>query len=153
MSAVGPRRRTPLVALLLLTACEGLPSLPTGPSSLTRGVILYEHANFLGNQAHLESSIEDLKDFAGEVVTVRGWVTHVRSSGKVAFVVLRDGSGVLQSVLVKNAVGEEVWERFASLTLETSLAVTGEVPRNPSTPVLARGIFPCLLFDAARPCG
>lgn len=65
MSAVGPRRRAPLIALLLLTACEGLPSLPTGPSSLARGVILYEHANFLGNQAHLESSLEDLKDFDG----------------------------------------------------------------------------------------
>lgn len=72
-------------------------------------------------------SIGELKNFAGEVVTVRGWVTHVRSSGKVAFVVLRDGSGVLQSVVVKNAVAAETWERFATLTLETSVAVTGEV--------------------------
>jgi asparaginyl-tRNA synthetase len=79
-------------------------------------------------------SIEELKDFVGEVVTVRGWVTHVRSSGKVAFVVVRDGSGVLQCVVVKNAVGEEVWERFASLTLETSLAVTGEVRADARAP-------------------
>ena len=79
-------------------------------------------------------SIEELKDFAGELVTVRGWVTHVRSSGKVAFVVLRDGSGVLQCVVVKNAVGEEVWERFATLTLETSLAVTGEVRADSRAP-------------------
>ena len=45
--------------------------------------------------------IADLPRHVGETVTVRGWVTHLRSSGKVAFVVLRDGSGILQAVLVK----------------------------------------------------
>ena len=79
-------------------------------------------------------SIGDLKNFAGEAVTVRGWVTHLRSSGKVAFVVLRDGSGVLQSVVVKNAVPAETWERFAILTLETSVAVTGEVRADARAP-------------------
>jgi asparaginyl-tRNA synthetase len=79
-------------------------------------------------------SIGDLKNFAGEAVTVRGWVTHLRSSGKVAFVVLRDGSGVLQSVVVKNAVPAETWERFATLTLETALAVTGEVRADARAP-------------------
>ena len=58
---------------------------------------------------------------------VRGWVTHVRSSGKVAFIVMRDGTGTLQAVVVKSAVPPEVWERFAQLTQETSIAVTGEV--------------------------
>jgi len=58
---------------------------------------------------------------------VRGWVTHLRSSGKVAFIVLRDGTGTLQAVLVKNAVSPEVWERYAALTQETSVAITGEV--------------------------
>ena len=58
---------------------------------------------------------------------MRGWVVHIRSSGKVAFVVLRDGSGLLQTVLVKNTVAPEVWERFAALTQETSVDVAGEV--------------------------
>ena len=79
-------------------------------------------------------SIEDLHSVAGQAVTVRGWVTHVRSSGKVAFVVLRDGSGVLQSVLVKNAVSPETWERFAELTLETAIMVTGEVREDARAP-------------------
>ncbi|HSJ63531.1 MAG TPA: asparagine--tRNA ligase [Gemmatimonadaceae bacterium] len=79
-------------------------------------------------------SIGDLRSVAGQTVTVRGWVTHVRSSGKVAFVVLRDGSGVLQSVLVKNAVPAETWERFGALTLETSVAVTGEVREDARAP-------------------
>ncbi|HEX8848603.1 MAG TPA: asparagine--tRNA ligase [Gemmatimonadaceae bacterium] len=71
--------------------------------------------------------IEELKSHAGRTVTVRGWVTHLRSSGKVAFVVLRDGSGMLQAVLVKNQVTPETWGRFAELTQEASIAVTGEV--------------------------
>jgi len=53
-------------------------------------------------------------------------VTRLRSSGKVAFIVLRDGSGLLQAVLVKNAVAPETWERFSQLTQETSVEITGE---------------------------
>ena len=71
--------------------------------------------------------IEELKAHAGQTVTVRGWVTHLRSSGKVAFVVMRDGSGSLQSVLAKNQLPPETWARFAELTQETSIAITGEV--------------------------
>jgi asparaginyl-tRNA synthetase len=70
----------------------------------------------------------------GGTVTVRGWVTTVRSSGKVAFLVLRDGTGLLQCVLVKSAVPPEVWERFGQLTLETSVAVTGEVRADARAP-------------------
>ena len=70
--------------------------------------------------------IEELKSHAGHPVTVRGWVTHLRSSGKIAFVVLRDGTGTVQCVLVKNQLAPEVWARFAELTQETSVSVTGE---------------------------
>jgi asparaginyl-tRNA synthetase len=78
--------------------------------------------------------ISGLSSEAGRVVTVRGWVTTVRSSGKVAFLVLRDGTGLLQCVLVKSAVPPEVWDRFAQLTLETSVAVTGEVRADARAP-------------------
>src|SRR5687767_944514 len=69
--------------------------------------------------------VSALRHHVGETVTVRGWVTHLRSSGKVAFIVIRDGSGTLQCVMVKNALEAPVWERYASLTLECSVAVTG----------------------------
>jgi len=58
---------------------------------------------------------------------VRGWVTHLRSSGKVAFIVMRDGSGILQCVLVKSSLPAEAWEQFSALTQETTIEVTGEV--------------------------
>lgn len=61
-------------------------------------------------------------------------MTTVRSSGKVAFLVLRDGTGLLQCVVVKTAVSPELWERFAQLTLETSIAVSGEVRADARAP-------------------
>jgi asparaginyl-tRNA synthetase len=78
--------------------------------------------------------ISGLSSEVGQVVTVRGWVTTVRSSGKVAFLVVRDGTGLLQCVLVKSAVAPEVWDRFAQLTLETSVAVTGQVRADARAP-------------------
>jgi asparaginyl-tRNA synthetase len=78
--------------------------------------------------------IDELARRAGTEITVRGWITHVRSSGKVAFAVMRDGTGILQAVFVKNAVGPEVWERFGELTLETSVAITGTVREDARAP-------------------
>lgn len=78
--------------------------------------------------------IAELPQHVGQSVTVRGWVTHLRSSGKVAFIVMRDGTGILQSVLVKSQVTPEVWELFGSLTQEACIAVTGEVKADARQP-------------------
>ena len=78
--------------------------------------------------------IAELPQHVGQVVVVRGWVTHLRSSGKIAFVVLRDGSGTLQAVLVKSAVSGDAWDRFAQLTQETSVALTGTVREDTRAP-------------------
>ncbi len=78
--------------------------------------------------------ISELAGHVGQSVTVRAWVTHVRSSGKIAFAVLRDGTGVMQAVFVKSQLPADVWARFAELTLETSVAVTGEVRAEPRAP-------------------
>ena len=78
--------------------------------------------------------IADLAKHVGTVVTVRGWVTHLRAKGKVAFVVVRDGTGILQAVLVKSEVPESSWEAFGALTQETSLMLTGEVRADARAP-------------------
>jgi asparaginyl-tRNA synthetase len=78
--------------------------------------------------------IEDLKLHVGQQVTVNGWVTTTRSSGKIAFVVLRDGSGLVQCVLAKKEVPEETWNRFQVLTQETSVAATGIVREDARSP-------------------
>ena len=78
--------------------------------------------------------ISELASHVGQTVTVRGWVTHLRSSGKVAFIVMRDGTGILQSVLVKSQVTPEVWELNGALTQEACVAVTGEVKADARQP-------------------
>ncbi len=71
--------------------------------------------------------VSGLGQWTDQVVTVPGWVMTSRSSGKIAFLVLRDGTGYLQAVIPKREVTEEVWARFGSLTQESSVAVTGTV--------------------------
>ncbi len=80
------------------------------------------------------ATISALPGHVGSTVTVRGWATHLRSSGKIAFIVMRDGTGVLQCVLVKNQLPAEAWARFADLTQESCIAVTGEVRAEPRAP-------------------
>jgi asparaginyl-tRNA synthetase len=78
--------------------------------------------------------ISELHAHVDALVTVRGWVTHLRSSGKIAFVVVRDGTGTVQCVIVKSAVDSDTWDRYATLTQETSVAVTGTVRAEPRAP-------------------
>jgi asparaginyl-tRNA synthetase len=78
--------------------------------------------------------ITELGAHAGTTVTVRGWVTTTRSSGKIAFVVLRDGSGYLQCVLSKKDVGDAGWDLFGKLTQETSVEMTGTVRADERAP-------------------
>lgn len=71
--------------------------------------------------------INELSKAVGQTVTLRGWIQAKRSSGKIQFLMLRDGSGVVQVVVVKAQVAPEVWEQCDKLTQETSLHVTGKV--------------------------
>jgi asparaginyl-tRNA synthetase len=78
--------------------------------------------------------ITSLGQYVGELVTLRGWVTHLRSSGKVRFVVLRDGTGLAQGVLVKGRLPEADFAAFDRLTQESSVALTGLVKAEPRAP-------------------
>jgi len=78
--------------------------------------------------------IASLAHHTGQVVTLRGWVYHLRSSGKVRFLVLRDGSGMAQGVLVKGRLPEDDFQQFERLTLESSLMLEGLVRAEPRAP-------------------
>jgi len=71
--------------------------------------------------------IAALPQLVGQTVAVRGWVMTTRSSGKIAFVALRDGTGSLQAVLSRQEVPDAAWEALGKLAQETSLEVTGVV--------------------------
>ena len=78
--------------------------------------------------------IENAKNFDGEVVTIKGWVYNKRSSGKIKFLVLRDGSGLMQGVLFKGECSEESFVEFEKLTQESSVEVTGRLRAEPRSP-------------------
>ncbi|MFI5208372.1 MAG: asparagine--tRNA ligase, partial [Gemmatimonadales bacterium] len=78
--------------------------------------------------------IADLSQHVGQPVTVLGWVVTTRSSGKIAFVVVRDGTGTVQGVLAKADVPPETWERFAHLTQESSVRLEGTVRADKRAP-------------------
>ena len=77
------------------------------------------------------SLIKNLGKYVGQQVTIQGWLYNKRSSGKIAFLIVRDGSGLLQSVVVKQEAGEEIWEKAGKLTQESSIKVTGLVREEP----------------------
>ncbi|HEV8149334.1 MAG TPA: asparagine--tRNA ligase [Gemmatimonadales bacterium] len=78
--------------------------------------------------------VNELGQYVGQTVTVRGWVATTRSSGKIAFLVLRDGTGYLQVVFAKQEVPGEVWEAFGGLSQETCVAVSGTVRQESRAP-------------------
>ena len=69
--------------------------------------------------------IEDIGKHEGEEVTIKGWLHNRRSSGKIHFITVRDGSGFIQAVMSKAAVGEELFKAADHLSQETSITVTG----------------------------
>jgi asparaginyl-tRNA synthetase len=71
--------------------------------------------------------IHEMPDHVGETVRIGGWLANKRSSGKIAFLQLRDGSGFVQGVVAKETVGEETFAKARGITQESSLYVTGEV--------------------------
>src|SRR5260221_9828004 len=69
--------------------------------------------------------IEDIGKHEGEEVAIKGWLHNRRSSGRIHFLILRDGSGFIQAVMSKAAVGEDVFRSADHLSQETSVVVTG----------------------------
>jgi len=78
--------------------------------------------------------IEDAGKHVGEEVTLKGWVHNKRSSGKIQFLIVRDGSGYIQGVLVKNAVTPEIFAAAETLTHESSVIVTGKIREDSRAP-------------------
>ena len=81
-----------------------------------------------------QTYIEDIATHVGESVTIKGWLYNIRSSGKLIFPQVRDGSGILQCVVFKKSVPEDVWKACQTLTQESSLIVTGTVRADERAP-------------------
>src|SRR4030088_2418491 len=78
--------------------------------------------------------IDQLADHVGREVTIKGWLYNLRSSGKILFPQLRDGTGVVQCVVLKNAVEPELFEALKALGQESALIVRGKVREDSRAP-------------------
>lgn len=75
--------------------------------------------------------IKNLSKYVGQEVTIQGWLYNQRSSGKIIFLIVRDGSGLLQGVVVKKEIGEQLFAQAKALTQESSLKVSGTIREEP----------------------
>lgn len=79
-------------------------------------------------------SIEQISRFEGQDITVKGWVRNRRSSGKLSFLTVRDGTGDLQAILSKGGVGEDQFSLCSQLTQESSVELTGKPRKDARAP-------------------
>lgn len=78
--------------------------------------------------------IEDLAKYVGQEVSLQGWLYNKRSSGKIKFPLMRDGTGIVQGVVVKGQVSDEVFQRVDALTQESSFIMKGKVRKEDRAP-------------------
>jgi asparaginyl-tRNA synthetase len=75
-----------------------------------------------------------LKEHVGKEVVVRGWLYNKRSVGKVHFLILRDGTGIVQSVMVKDEVPDNIFDEYDKLGQESTLSVRGKIKEDKRAP-------------------
>lgn len=80
------------------------------------------------------TTISEVGKHEGQSVTIRGWLYNLRESGKLLFPQFRDGSGVIQGVVAKNAVPAEVFDSIKGLTQESSVIVEGKLRADKRAP-------------------
>src|SRR3974390_2892082 len=80
------------------------------------------------------TTISEIGKHEGQSVTIRGWLYNLRESGKLLFPQFRDGSGIIQGVVPKNAVPPEVFDAIKTLTQESSVIVEGKVRADKRAP-------------------
>ncbi|MFA5794163.1 MAG: asparagine--tRNA ligase [Candidatus Brocadiia bacterium] len=81
-----------------------------------------------------QTDIINLKDYEGQDVVVKGWLYNSRSSGKLQFLQVRDGTGIVQGVLSQKDVGEKLFKDTAAITQESSVIITGKVRKDERAP-------------------
>jgi len=81
-----------------------------------------------------QTYINQLSQYDGKEVTLKGWVYNLRSSGKILFPQLRDGTGIVQCVVLKNSIAPETWEALKALGQESSVVIRGKVRADSRAP-------------------
>ncbi len=80
------------------------------------------------------TTVNKLTQYVGEVVSIRGWLYNRRSKGKLHFLLIRDGTGIVQGVMFQDDVSQDLFTQCAHLPQESSLIATGKVHQDPRAP-------------------
>ncbi|WP_047980065.1 asparagine--tRNA ligase [Ornithinibacillus contaminans] len=83
----------------------------------------------------MKTTIAQVSKFEGKEVTIGAWLANKRSSGKIAFLQLRDGTGFMQAVVVKSEVDEETFQLAKNITQESSMYITGTIVEDTRSPL------------------
>jgi len=78
--------------------------------------------------------VKDVKDYDGKEVMMKGWVYNKRSSGKIWFLMLRDGTGIIQGIVLKNEVSDDVFNKRDELSQESSITINGLIHKDERAP-------------------
>src|SRR5699024_7216430 len=99
--------------------------------------VLYYHINhsIYLEGTRLKTTIAQLAKHENEEVTIGAWLRNKRSSGKIAFLQLRDGTGFVQAVVAKNDVTEDVFQIAKNIHQEASMYITGTVAQDKRSPL------------------
>ena len=87
--------------------------------------------------------IKELGRYKDKSAILKGWIYNFRSSGKIMFLQLRDGTGFAQCILSKNDVSQDKWQEAQKIVMETSIELTGQVNEHPKQP----GVFELQVKD------
>lgn len=79
--------------------------------------------------------ISDIKNYEGKEVEIRGWLYNRRSSGKIKFLIIRDGTGFVQGILIKNEMDEKIFDEVENINYESSIKISGVVKEEKRVPL------------------
>ena len=79
--------------------------------------------------------IGDIKNYEGKEVEIRGWLYNRRSSGKIKFLIVRDGTGFIQCTLIKNEMDENIFDKADNINYESSIKISGVVKEEKRVPL------------------
>ena len=79
--------------------------------------------------------ISDIKNYEGKEVEIRGWLYNRRSSGKIKFLIVRDGTGFIQGTLIKNEMDEKIFDKADDINYESSIKISGVVKEEKRVPL------------------
>src|SRR5262245_16603882 len=103
-------------------------------SDITRSPEALWQVVIFSRQVMAQTYISEISKHLGEEVTIKGWLYNKRSSGKLGFLEIRDGSGIIQGVVSKKDVSDQAWESTEKVTQESSVIVRGAPREHPKKP-------------------